>query len=185
MLWILLLVGGLGTIIMLAFFIIARFSSNRVWYDLRSYLKKMVILIVVGLVGLLGFAVINGLSYDEISQTGNWNLVPIKYNSDEYSDGLFYVYVSGNANEIYSFYYQANDDGDWIKRGEVEIDTATIYENDDCIPHVAEYITYTKNKMNSSLRNILAFGYGESIQKTYEIYIPTGTILRTFDLDSQ
>ena len=37
--------------------------------------------------------------------------------------------------------------------------------------------------MNKVLRNILAFGYGESIQKTYDIYTPKGTILKRFNLN--
>ncbi len=57
-----------------------------------------------------------------------------------------------------------------------EKEKVTIYEKDDCTPHVEEYTTYTKNKMNRILRMILAFGYGESSKKSYEIYIPTGTI---------
>lgn len=186
MLWILLLVGGFGAIVMLLFALLEMSSSFRNWYDVRGYAIKMVILIVVGLVGLFGLAGIGSLSYDEISQTDNWELASITDNSQisgKGSGGLFYVCVSIDTEEIYSFYYQVNDGG--FKRGKVDADTATIYEKDDCTPHVVEYTTYTKNKMNSILRIVLAFGYGESSQKTYEIYTPTGTILRTFNLDSQ
>jgi hypothetical protein len=161
------------------------FPSNRPWYDLRSYLTKLVILIVVGLVGLFGLAGIDSLSYDETLQTGNWELIPVRYDSDKESGGLSYAYVSDDTNENYSFYYQTSDDDNVIKKGKVETDAATIYEEDNCTPHVVEYTIYTKNTMNRTLRMILAFGYGESTQKTYEIYTPIGTIFRISDLDSQ
>lgn len=84
---------------------------------------------------------------------------------------------------VYSFYYKVSNGG--IKRGKVNAEYTTIYEKDDCTPHVVEYTTYTKNKMNEVLRAVLVFGYEGSSQKTYEIYTPTGTILRTFSLDAQ
>lgn len=186
MLWILFVVGGIGAIIFFLMSVVEIFSSYRDWYDIRSWGIKMVICIALGTVGYLGLCGIERLSYDEVSQTGNWELVSITDDSQisgKGSGGLFYVRISIDTEEVYSFYYQVNDDG--FKRGKVDADTTTIYEKDDCLPHVVEYTTYTKNKMNSILRIILAFGYGESSQKTYEIYTPTGTIFRTFNLDSQ
>ncbi len=186
MLWILFLVGVLGAVIFFFMFVGEIFSSYRDWGDIRSYGIKMVICIVLGIVGFLGICGIDCLSYDEVLQTGNWELVSITDDSQisgKGSGGLFYVRVSIDTDEVYSFYYQVNDDG--FKKGKVDADKTTIYEKADCVPHVVEYTTYTKNKMNSILRIILAFGYGESSQKTYEIYTPTGTILRTFDLDLQ
>lgn len=186
MLWILLFVGGIGTIMLFMFFVIEIFSSYRDWENVKKYGIKMVICIAIGTVGFLGICGINSFSYDEVSQTGNWEMVSITDDSQTYgkgSGGLCYVRVSVDTEEVYSFYYRVNDGG--FKRGKVKADITTIYENDACTPHVVEYTTYTKNKMNSILRNVLVFGYGgESSQKSYEIYTPTGTILRTFNLDS-
>lgn len=186
MLWILLFVGGFGAIIMFLFAIVEMFSSYRVWSNVGSYAIRMGIFIVIGLVGLFGLSGIDALSYEEVAQTGDWELVSLTDNSElsgSGSVGLFYVHVSIDTDEVYSFYYEVNNGG--VKRGKVDADYTTIYEKDDCTPHVVEYTTYTKNKMNKVLRAILAFGYGEPSQKTYEIYTPTGTILRTFFLDAQ
>ena len=186
MLWILLVVGAIGTMIFFFMSVVEIFSSFTDWRDVRSWGKKMVICIALGAVGILGLFGIDCLSYTEVSQTGNWDLVSITDNSQisgKGSGGLFYVRVSVDTDEIYSFYYQVNDDG--FRRGKVDADTTIIYEKDDCTPHIVQYTTYTKNKMNNILRAILAFGYGESSQETYEIYTPKGTILRTFNLDSQ
>lgn len=184
MLWILLVVGGIGALIMFMWTIIAMFDLD--WHEARGAAIRLGIFLVIGAVGLFGLAGIGSMSYDEVSQTGDWNLQSLSDSSQisgKGSGSLFYVYVSIDTNEVYSFYYQVNDDG--FKRGKVDADRVTIYERDDCTPHVVEYTTYTKNKMNSVLRTILAFGYGEDSEKNYEIYTPKGTILRTFNLDSQ
>ncbi len=185
MLWILFVVGGLWTCIMLLFTIAEMFSSLRDWHDVRSYAVKMLIFIGIALVGLFGLAGIDCLSYEEVSETGNWELTAITDDvriSGKGSRGRFYVRMSIDTDEIYSFYYKVDDDG--FKRGTVKADNTVIYEKDDCTPHVVEYTTYTKNKMNRILRGILAFGYGESEQKSYNIYTPKGTILRTYTLDN-
>lgn len=184
MLWILLVVGAVGALIMLIWTIIDLFELD--WYEARDCAIKFGICLVIGAVGLFGLAGIDALSYEEVSKTGDWELQSLSDNSQiscKGSGGLFYVYVSIDTNEVYSFYYKESDDG--FKRGKVNADKTTIYERDNITPHVVEYTTYTKNRMNIILRAILAFGYGESSQETYEIYTPKGTILRTFELDSQ
>lgn len=186
MLWILLIVGGIGAVMMLIDIIFEMFGSYIDWSDVGRYAIRMVIFIVIGLVGLFGFSGIDALSYEKVAQTGDWELVSLTDNSEisgSCSRGLFYVHVSIDTDEVYSFYYDVDNGG--VKRGKVDANYTTIYEKDDCTPHVVEYTTYTKNKMNKVLRAILAFGYGESSQKNYEIYTPTGTILRTFSLDTQ
>ena len=185
MLWIL-LVAGVVAILFVAIEIFGTLVGISDWSDVLAIGKKAIIYIVLGVVGYLGLYGIGCLCYDEVSETNNWELVSITDSSQisgKGSSGLFYVYVSIDTEEVYTFYYQVDDGG--FKRGKVDADVTTIYEKDDCSPHVVEYTTYTKNKMNSILRIFLAFGYGESSQKTYKIYTPTGTILRTFELDSQ
>lgn len=186
MLYVFLFVGGFGAIIELIFMLCEIFSSLRDWCKVRNYAIKIGIFIAVGLTGLFSLAGIGCLSYNEVSQTGNYEMVSLTDNSQisgKGSGGLFYVHISIDTDEVYSFYYKTDDDG--IKRGKVEAESTIIYEKDDCTPHVVEYTTYTKNKMNNVLRGILAFGYGESSDKSYEIYTPKGTILREFSLDSQ
>lgn len=182
MLWILL---GLGVLFTIALFLILVYElcSDGYWDIIQDLVRKLVFFIALSAVGFLGICVIDFFSYyDKVSQTGNWKLVSIKddsQNSGKGSAGLFYVRESIDKGKVYSFYYQDNDNG--FKIGEVDADRTTIYEKDDCTPHVVEYTIYTKNRMNSILLIILAFVDGESSKKTYEIYIPKGTILRTFN----
>lgn len=183
MLWIMFFIGIAGILIFFVSIVLEIFSSYRDWDDIKTCSIKMLICIVLFIVSLLGFAGIINLSYNEVLQTGYFELVSIADNSQvsgKGNGGLFYVHVDIETDEVYSFYYKIANDG--IKRGRVDVDATTLYEKDDCTPHIVEYTTYTKNKMNKILRCILAFGYGESSEKTYEIYTPEGTILRTFNL---
>lgn len=79
-------------------------------------------------------------------------------------------------NETYSFCYKEEDRG--IKYKNIDVKTATIYENNNETPHIIQYTYYKKNTMNKVLRDILAFGFGESSKKRYEIVISEGTILK-------
>lgn len=184
MLWILLVVGLFGAFGYLVYTICGIFSDNSDWNTVRYYAVRLGIFIVIGLVGFLGIRGIDSLNYKEVVQTADWELVSLTDNSDlSASSGLFYVYISIAMDDIYSYYYRLDDGG--IKRGKLYAYHTTIYERVDCTPHVVEYTTYTKNHMNKILKVILAFGYGESLQRNYEIYAPPGTILRTFSLDSK
>lgn len=186
MLWILVVFGGFGTLYMLIGIMVELFSDFGNWKWIGRYAVKFLIFLVIGAVGLLGLAGIYSLTYEQTAQTGEWELVSLADSSQISGEGsgvFFYVYVSIDTNEVYSFYYKTIDNG--LKKGKVDADATIIYENDDCTPHVVEYTTYTKSKMNKVLRWILACGFGESTQQTYEIYVPEGTILTTFELDSQ
>ena len=184
MLWILSVIGGIGAFIYFLFLIASLCQLDL--DDVRYWGIRMIICIVAMLVGLFGFSGINSLSYDEVVQTGSWKIVSIADNSQISSKGsgrLFYVNAHIDTNEVYSFYYQVNDGN--FKMGKVDADVTTICEKDNCTPHIVEYTTYTKNKMNRILQILLTLAYKNSSQKTYEIYVPTGTIFMTFDLDSQ
>ena len=185
MLWFLLAVGSIGVLSGLIFTLSEMIPSKKDWYRVRGFTVMMLVGIGMGLVGFFGLAGIDRLSYEEVSETGNWELMAIADDvrtSGEGSGGLFYVNMSIDTDEIYSFYYKVDDGG--FKRGTVKADSTVIYEKDDCTPHIVEYTTYTKNKMNGILRGILAFGYGESEQKNYGIYTPKGTILMAYTLDN-
>ncbi len=188
MLWILFAGGFIGAFAMfLAIIIEMLFSYGRDWSDVGRYAIRMGIFIVIGLVGFFGLGKIDTLLYKEVAQTGDRKLVSLTDNSEISGNGsgnLFYVIVSSDTDEIYSFYYETNNGS--VKRCDVDADNATIYETDDCTPHIVEYTTHTKSKMNKVLSTILILGYDvESDQKTYEIYIPKGTAIRTFSLDAQ
>lgn len=184
MLWILLIIGCVIAAVMCFFIIMDIISGD--WSDIGSCAKQMVASIGIALIGFVGIVAIHALSYkEEAVQTDCKELVSLADTSEisgNVSGGLYYVNVSIDSDEVYSFYYKANNG---VKKGKVDAETATIYEKDNCTPQVIEYTTHTKNKMNKVLRNILAFGYGESIQKTYDIYTPKGTILKRFNLDAQ
>lgn len=197
MLWIFVVVGGVGAVIIGLFCIFEIFGPSKPdCSKVDRYVVRFVIFSVTQLVGFFGLIGIGTLSYEEVVQTDDWELVSLTDNSEisgSGSSGLFYVHVSIDTDEVYSFYYKVNNGG--VKRGKVDADYTTIYEKDDCTPHVVEHTLYTKNKMNKVLMAILTFGYysnpiqpiqpSQTSQKTYEIYTPTGTILRTFSQDAQ
>lgn len=186
MLCILCLVGIIGSLVEFIIGIEKSFSSDcdYVW----SNTIRMIIFFVIGLIGSFGLSVIDEeLSYEEVLETDNWELVSITddvITSGNGTNGLFYVLMSIDTDDVYSFYYKVDDDG--FKRGTVKADNTIVYEKNNCIPHIVEYTTYTKSRMNGILRWILTFGYGEeSEKKSYNIYTPKGTILRSFTLDTQ
>jgi len=184
MLWILFIGGCIGAISYLFYIVFLFFVFE--WDEIGQYSIKLAICAVIGLVGLFGLVGIDSLEYKEVAQTDELELVSLTDNSEisgSASGGLFYVHASIDTDEVYSFYYEVDNGG--IKRGKVSADDTIIYEKENCTPHVVEYTTYTKNKMNNTLRVILAFGYGKSSHKTYEIYTTPGTVLRTFALDTQ
>lgn len=194
MLWIFVVVGGVVEVIMGLFCSFEIFGPSKPdWSKVDKYVVRFVIFTVTTLVGFFGLIGIGTLSYEEVVQTNDWKLVSLTDSNEisgSGSSGLFYIHVSIDTDEVYSFYYKVNNGG--VKRGKVDADYTTIYEKDDCTPHVVEHTTYTKNKMNKVLMAILTFGYYSNpiqpiqpIQKTYEIYTPTGTILRTFSQDAQ
>lgn len=195
MLWIFVVVGG-GVATIMAIFTIGEIvgaTKYTDWSKIDRHFVRFFIFAVIELVGCFGLIGIGTLSYEEVVQTNDWKLVSLTDNSEisgSGSSGLFYVHVSIDTDEVYSFYYKVNNGG--VKRGKVDADYTTIYEKDDCTPHIVEHTTYTKNKMNKILMSILTFGYYsnpiqpiQTSQKTYEIYTPTGTILRTFSQDAQ
>lgn len=188
MLWILLAGGGIGACLMFVSAIHEMFDLWGEWENIGRYAIRMGISIVIGLVGLFGLFGINALSYEEVVKTCDWEMVSWKNNSEHSgSDSGVLFYVSESIGTcgcgFYSFYYEENNGG--LKRVKVNTGYTIIYEKDDCTPHVVENTTYTKNKMNKILRAILTFECGEPSFKNYEIYTPTGTILRTFSLDAQ
>lgn len=177
MLWIFLAGGSFVGIFFLIIFFIERKGGTASPDQLRTYKKMGIIFVILGIVGCLGLDIISYLIYDKVSQTGNWELELI---IDEDLDESFYICESIGTEEYCSFYYRLNNG--MVESKNVDLDITTIYEKDDCTPYVVEYTHHQRAKMNNTLRAILAFGFGEtSCYKTYEIYIPTGKVLRKFN----
>ena len=112
MLWILLLTGCVGAVIMLIWTIVDMVELD--WYEAGRVAIRLGIFVVVGAVGFFGLAGIDSMSYEEVSQTGDFNLQSLSDSSQisgKGTGGLFYAYVSMDTNEVYSFYYQVDDDG--------------------------------------------------------------------------
>lgn len=155
--------------------------------DRETVVISIKMIVIAGLIpiilGFIGYCAVKKFTYKEVQQTAHFELVPMTENSQISvigSGGLSYVFVSSNdTNNFYSFYYKANDGS--FKLIKVDVDATNVYEKDDCTPYVVEYTTYTKSKMNGILQFILTFKLDQSKEtpKAYEIYIPTGTFLRT------
>ena len=140
------------------------------WDGIKKSAKWLVIFIAIGLIGVLGYGWISSFKYCQTVQTTDFKLLN-SHGITRSSWPGFYVYRGG---DFYSFYYQNNENKMII--GKVEVDNTTIYE-EDCIPHIVEYTTYTKHPMNKILLVMLTFEDMESSQKTYKIYTPKGTVL--------
>ena len=176
MLWILVIVGFIGALYMTAF-IIGGIGQSCYKHEIRNFVVILVICCVFIAVGIMGLDKISSMYYEEVSQTNCWELQAL-------SDGS---QIEGNVRstktkEVYLFYYKVSDDE--FKLGKVDADRTTIKETED-FPHIVEYTTYTKNEINRTLRMILAFDFIEHTEKNYIIYIPKGSMIRTFILDLQ
>ena len=189
MLWVLALLG-IGFSVIMVFCTIGDFIKGE---DRDFILGDLIIIIIAGAIGggaICGINEIQSLYYEEVVQTNDWQIVPIE-DSSQISGKINYIRVSLDTNEVYSFYYQTNDGG--VRRENVFTEQAVIYEDNNCTPHVIEYTTYMCNEMDTTLLNILAPPMYEQREekkeleenRSYEIYIPEGSILRTFALDSQ
>lgn len=190
MLWITLCVGFFGGIIALLFCVVGFFieikSCWRDWGTVRVVGIATLIFVAMFIGSLFGLDAVFQKSYEETIQTAEYKLVSIKDNSQlegSGSGGLFYVYVSMDTNEVYTYYYKLEDGG--YKKGKISSENAVIYEKDDCKPLITEYTTYTKVNMNHSLENFLTFGSFNKSEKSYKIFVPKGTIAQDYYLDAE
>ena len=122
--------------------------------------------------------------YEETSQTDYKELVSLTDNSEvsgEFTHRLFYVYASIDTNEVYTFYYKLDDGG--YKRDKVDSNITTIYEVDGVIPHIEEYTFQKKHDLNPIIEFLLT--YGSSEETYYKIYVPKGSVVGAYNLDSK
>ncbi len=185
MLFITLIVGFFGGISSLIFLLVELFSSYIRWSNVRRYTKITIIFVVMFFVSLFGLGAIGAQSYQETAKTAEYELVSLQDNSQisgYAGGGLFYVYASMDTNEVYMYYYKS---GDGYKKGKITSENVIIYEQESCTPSIVEYTTYTKVKMNGILEAILSFNGFRDEEKSYEFYVPKGTVVQTFSLDLQ
>lgn len=182
MLWILVIVGVIGIIYNVVSFFIELFSSSK-WY-LKDAAILTIIFAVIATISIFALAGVFSLDYEIVEKTDEIKLVSLQDSSQingSAGGGAFYVYASVGSEEVYTYYYQLENGG--YKRGKICADNAIIFEKDNCNPEIIEYTTYQKNKLGGVIRGILTFDIPES--KSYEIYVPKGTVLSTFVLDSE
>jgi len=87
-----------------------------------------------------------------------------------------------DTNDVYSYYYKV---GNGYQKGKILSENAIIYEQDNCVPCIIEYTTITKLDMNPLLSGLLTFGSLNEETISYDIFVPTGTIVQTFSLDAE
>ena len=81
------------------------------------------------------------MSY-EVIENDEYNLVSLMDNneiSEINKSSLFYVHISIDTDDVYTFYYKMSSNGG-IKRGKVDANCTIIYEKD----HILLYIQYIK-----------------------------------------
>lgn len=178
MLYILVFVAMLGIVTMLiqlwfALSIDSDWKNHYIdWDGIKKSAKWLVIFIAIGLIGVLGYEWIYSLKYCQTVQTDEIKLLKWSDNNQYWEKN---IYVT-ETKYLYFFHYQDNNKIN--VKGAVDIEDTTIYE-EDCIPHIVEYTTYTKHPMNKILLVMLTFEDMESSKKTYKIYTPKGTVLHT------
>lgn len=170
MLWI---ICFIGISVLLVIFLTVIFGKEKLIPD---NFGVFIVFLAITAISLIGILCIDNVTYKEVEQTGNYNL--LAFPEDDESK-FHYVYISPNTNEIYA-YYSIN--GEKPDKRELPENTI-ITEKENCIPHMEEYTIYTKSKMNRVLRGILTFDIFDLEKKTYEVYVPEGTILKSYSVD--
>ena len=155
--------------------------------DLKEFKMRATCFLFFFLITAIGIYVCykaESTRYEETSQTDYKELVSLTDNSEvsgEYTHRLFYVYASIDTNEVYTFYYKLDDGG--YKRDKVDSNITTIYEVDGVIPHIEEYTFKTKHNLNPIIEALLT--YGNSEETYYKIYVPKGSVVGSYNLDSK
>ena len=167
---------------------LSNFARSRRRYKSLDEFKMratwFVVLLLITVIGIYACFKAESTKYEETSQTDYKELVSLADNSEvsgEFTHRLFYVYVSIDTNEVYTFYYKLDDGG--YKRGKVDSTITTIYEVDGVIPHIEEYTFQKKYDLNPILEALLTSGSSEEIY--YKIYVPKGTVAKSYNLDLQ
>lgn len=145
----------------------------------------IIICVVIFFVSFFSLVAISSKSYQETERTAEYELVSLQDNSQisgSARGGLFYVYASMDTDEVYMYYYKS---GDGYRKGKITSENVIIYEQENCTPTIVEYTTYTKVNMNGTLKGILSFCSFTDEEKSYEFYVPKGTVVQTFSLDLQ
>ena len=161
-----------------------RSIRNRSLDELKMRATWFVVFFLITVIIIYACFKAESTEYEETSQTDYKELVSLADNSEvsgELAHRLFYVYVSIDTNEVYTFFYKLDDGG--YKRDKVDSNITTIYEVDGVIPHIEEYTLQIKHDINPILEALLTSGSSEEIY--YEIYVPKGTVARSYNLDLQ
>jgi len=183
MLWI---IGVVAAILVVIWFVSMLFDIFYAgdWEDaLWDFIKTVVAgVVVVGCLFALGG--ILSMRYEETNQSGEWNLVALHDNRQiegHGAGGLFFVRVSVDTKPVYNFYYQLENGG--FRQGTIDVSNAIIFEQDDTTPHIVRHTVDVRNRMPRWLHNTLAFGAGNKQYNTWELFVPTGSIVQDFTLD--
>lgn len=183
MLWI--TFGGSFIVGIVAFVFLIANLIVRDWKDALHSVIAIIICVVAFFVSAFGLGAIGSKSYQETEKTAEYELVSLQDNSQisgSARGGLFYVYASMDTNEVYMYYYKS---GDGYRKGKITSENVIIYEQENCTPTIVEYTTYTKINMNGVLEGILSFCKFRETEKSYEFYVPKGTVVQSFSLDLQ
>lgn len=182
-----LIIAFFGSIVVAVFSIvfgIFEFLDSNWDYFIHNVIK-IIICVVIFLVSTFCLRAIGSKSYQETERTAEYELVSLQDNSQisgSARGGLFYVYASMDTDEVYMYYYKS---GDGYRKGKITSENVIIYEQENCTPTIVEYTTYTKVNMNGILEGILSFCLFRDEEKSYEFYVPKGTVVQTFSLDLQ
>ena len=142
---------------------------------------------ILSVTSFVSIFVLDKMIYEEKVQTKDYQLVCLQDNSQisgNIDKGIFYVHASIGEDETYTFYYKI-DNG--FKMEKISAKNTIIYEQDDVSPHIIQYATNPRSKLpNEMVHNALTcFKYFAEEEKSYEIYVPRGTIVTEYKLDAK
>ena len=174
MLGIAFIVASFGVFVSVGLILLAFFAKDKQGKREKPFVRLAWIVSLVSIILLVGSYVLTDFVskkyYEETIQTAEYELVAFRDNGE-------YVYVSTHNPKVYSFYYKKTDGV--YKKGEIfSSGNVVIYEKGDCKPKIKEYTTYTKLDISRFFQFILMFGYVDQKEKSYEIFLPKGSIMK-------
>ena len=153
--------------------------------DRQFSIKFDTVLLIIMVVVFITNTVIYNMWKDSLYQETNlttYELVSISDNIQTEVKGSIFVYYRLSSNPVYTYYYKLSDGG--YKMMQISATNTVVYEKEDCIPVVKEYISYEKSTLNPTLKKI-ACQNDQILGKRYEIIVPKGSLVKEYSLDAQ
>lgn len=119
----------------------------------------------------------------EITVT-TYNILSVKNSSSSNANiSGFATFIKGSLSEesVYKYYYQTEDGG--FKQGSIPVDSTTIYFIDSSKNAYLEKVVASYSLVNNTFTH--TFTWPLDSKETYNLYIPKGSILNTYEFNAE